>query len=237
MTRMSKACRETWISTIDTESMEIIFLGDTRMPAELDGHEVYKPLKHEPKFCRDNITRKMVRAYEYILTKEWDFVVRSDNDVYCNVSRLVDFLGTKKPTDDLYAGQGIHYPDERRKNYLSNVGDRLPPPKWKYYYAQGGFYIISRSALEKSVTKMYFPAPLVDWAEDVMVGESLERVGVSLEDRPDLFNAGFVGKGWPRMGTRQNTADEHLDIMRSGYISTHKVSPPVMYRIHNMFNK
>ena len=70
MARMSKACRETWISTIDTESMEIIFLGDARMPDELDGHEVYKPLKHEPKFCRDNITKKMVRAYEYILTKK-----------------------------------------------------------------------------------------------------------------------------------------------------------------------
>ena len=67
-----------------------------------------------------------------------------------------------------------------------------------------------------------------------MVGDALNKVGITLDDRPDLFNSGFQGRGWHRMGTRNHTKTEHIKkITKEGYISTHKITSDIMYEIHN----
>ena len=148
---LSIACQETWLQDVDPGS-EIVFLGDDQMPDVIQGNEVYKPLKNE---TRNNITKKMVLGFEYIMNKKWDYVLRVDTDVYCNIHALKQFITNNKNIENLYAGQGIHFRTENHPNYLSMPGDKLPPKEYKYYYAQGGCYLISRTALNVSLKNMF----------------------------------------------------------------------------------
>lgn len=232
---LSIACQETWLQDVDSSS-EIVFLGDKSMPDEIQGNEVYKPLKNE---TRDDITRKMMLGFEHIMNKEWDYVLRVDTDVYCNINTLKQFITYNKHIENLYTGQGIHFLTDGHPNYLSNPGDKLPPEKYKYYYAQGGCYLISRQALDTSIKNMYYPAPIFPWAEDIMVGEAMRLSGVPLMDKPSRFDCGFVCTGWGKghAPDRLRTLDERIESMRSGYISTHKVSPYEIREIHRALNK
>ena len=232
----SKACQNTWLKNFGKED-EVIFLGDPLMPDFINGHEVYKPLPNEKKQEQNRITEKQVKAFKYIIKKEWDFLLRIDVDAYCNVDNLKNLLKSLKKDECYYYGQGICFPGNGHPCYLSNVGDILPRTKYKYYYAQGGCYLISKPALKKALPFMYFPAPIEARAEDIMVGDALKKAGVDLIDRPDLFNSGYVGKGWHGMGTRINTLEEHLQKIKDGYISTHKVSSNQIIKIHEFIKK
>jgi len=231
--QLSIACQQTWMRDIRNEH-DVIFIGDPKMPSNIGSHEVYIPLLDEKVKDQSRITEKMVCAFKYIADKDWDFLLRVDVDVYCNVEKLEEYIKTLPKHTDHYIGQGIHFPKDKHPNYLSNVSDQLPPKQYKYYYAQGGCYLLNKSALMKSLNEMYYPAPIEPRAEDIMVGDALAKAGVSLNDRPDLFNCGYVGRGWPNMGTRKNTKDEHIKkITKEGYISTHKIDSNLIYEIHN----
>jgi len=230
---LSKECQNTWMRDIRDNS-NVIFVGDPLMPDTINGFEVYKPLPDERKEDQGRITEKIVKAYNYILEKDWDFLLRIDVDAYCNIKNLHRLVDNLNPSEDFYFGQGIYFLDDKHPCFLSNIGDDLPPKKYKYYYAQGGCYLLSKSALHKSISYMYYPAPIEARAEDIMVGDALSKAGIELSDRPDLFNSGFEGKGWHNMGTRQHTIEEHLKkITKEGYISTHKISPDLIKKIHN----
>ena len=235
MKHLSIACQETWLQDVDSSS-EIVFLGDKSMPDVIRGNEVYKPLEEEK---RRDITHKMVLGYEYIMRKDWDYVLRVDTDVYCNIRNLEHFIEENKEIKKLYAGQGIHSLTEKFPMYLSNPGDVLPPKKYKYYYAQGGCYLISRQALSVSLKNMFYPAPVRLWAEDLMVGEAMKASGVSLMDVPTKFDCGYACTGWGRghAPAQGKTLDERIKNMRSGYISTHNVSSDMIFQIHRTLNK
>lgn len=220
-----KACLDTWVK--NCINYDLVILGDNKMPDRISDIEVYKPLVDEK--YRD-LPKKIKASFEYLLTKEWDYLVKIDDDAYLNTTNLSDFLN-EKSSDLLYAGQGIHFPSDKHPCYLSNIGDILPPKSFKYYYAQGGCYIISRLALQNSIDKMQTPSPFN--AEDTMVGIAMHESNIKLEDRPDLFNCGFKGEGWHNMGTRKNTNKENVQLMKSGYISTHKLNTQEIYKIHD----
>lgn len=231
----SVACQRTWVKNIDTRH-EIIFLGDAKMPDNILLHEVYKPLHSE---SRSDITKKIVKGFRHSLKKDWDYLVRCDTDVYCNVSELEKFLIKCNKIKPLYAGHGVYsHSPTGHPNYI--VTDLKDIPKNKYwYFAQGGFYILSRSALEKTIDDMYFPGPVEPESEDVMVGGVMKKQEIPLRDRPDLFNIGWVGNGWGGNTElpRENTLSEHLDVMNNNFISTHKVNAKQIYAIHELIEK
>lgn len=230
---LSKACQDTWLQHIDKKS-SVVFVGDPLMPDTINNFEVYKPLKDEAKEDHVRITEKIAKAYEYVIQKDWDFLLRIDVDAYCNVNNLHKLVEPLDPDEDFYSGQGIHFLEDRHPCFLSNVGDDLPPKKYKYYYAQGGCYLLSRSALKKSIEHMYYPAPIESRAEDIMVGDAMSKAGIKLSDRPDLFCCGYIGKGWHNMPIRHATEEEHIKkITEEGYISTHKITAEQIYKINN----
>lgn len=220
-----QACLDTWVKNCHAHNL--IILGDDKMPDRISDIEVYKPLVKEK--YRD-LPQKIKISFEYLLTKEWDYLVKIDDDAYLNVDNLLNFL-QKNTKPNLYAGQGIYFPSDKHPCYLSNVGDALPPKSFKYYYAQGGCYVLSRLALQNSIGKMNTSSPFK--AEDTMVGIAMHESNIMLEDRPDLFNCGFKGKGWHNMGTRKNTIKENVQLIKSGYISTHKLNAQEIYKIHD----
>ena len=221
-----KACLDTWVK--NCINYDLVILGDNKMLDRISDIEVYKPLIDEK--YRD-LPKKIKASFEYLLTKEWDYLVKIDDDAYLNTTNLLNFLkNNTKP--NLYAGQGIHFPSDKHPCYLSNVGDILPPKSFKYYYAQGGCYVISKNSLNTSLIKMNTSVSF-SGAEDLMVGRAMHESNIMLEDRPDLFNCGFKGKGWHNMGTRKNTNKENVQLMKSGYISTHKLNPQEIYKIHD----
>lgn len=231
--QLSVACQQTWMQDIHNKH-NVIFIGDPKMPSKIGNHEVYIPCPDEDIIDQDRITEKMVKTFKYIVEKDWDFLLRIDVDAYCNVKNLEKYIKTLSKGKDHYIGQGIHFPTGKHPCYLSNVGDELPPKQYKYYFAQGGCYLLNKSALKKSLNELYYPAPVDKRAEDLMVGDALNKVGITLDDRPDLFNSGYHGRGWNRMGTRNHTKTEHIKkITKEGYISTHKITSDIMYEIHN----
>jgi hypothetical protein len=220
-----QACLDTWVKKCYL--YDLVILGDDKMPDNLSGIKVFKPIKNE---SYKDLPIKMKRSFEYCLSREWDYLIKIDDDAYLNINKLSDFLN-EKSSDLLYAGQGIHFPSDKHPCYLSNTGDILPPKSFKYYYAQGGCYIISRLALQNSIDKMQTPSPFN--AEDTMVGIAMHESNIKLEDRPDLFNCGFKGEGWHNMGIRKNTSKENAQLIKSGYISTHKLNAQEIYKIHD----
>ena len=226
----SKASQNTWIKDI-SEKHELLILGDKKMPNEINSFEVYKPLETEN---RASITEKIVKSFEYTLGKSWDYIIRLDTDVYCNVKNLIDFLKFNNKKIPLYCGQGIHFPNSTHPCYLSNPESPHPTNPY-YYFAQGGCYVLSRDALEKSLDYMFYPAPLESEAEDIVVGIATKKAGINLQDRPDLFNCGYEGWGWgpEDCDIRNHTTQEHIDKIKSNYISTHKVTAQQIYEIHN----
>ena len=234
---LSKSCQQTWMKNI-SKNDEVLFIGDPLMPDLIGLHEVYKPLRDEPKNCQHRITEKMMHSFKYALKKDWDFLLRIDVDAYCNINNLNKLIKSLDSSKDYYFGQGIHFNGDSHPCYLSSVGDELPPKEYKYYYAQGGCYLINRTALKKAVPYMYHPAPIEPRAEDIMVGDALAKAGIKLNDRPDLFCCGYIGKGWHNMPIRHATEEEHIQkITEEGYISTHKISSDLMNRIHKKLNK
>lgn len=220
-----QACIDTWVK--NCLSHDLMILGSDKMQDNISGIKVLKTIKNE---SYKDLPAKMKLSFEYCLSKDWDYLVKIDDDAYLNVNKLSNFLN-KKTSDLLYAGQGIHFPSSKHPCYLSNISDELPPKSFKYYYAQGGCYVMSKKALEVSLSNMDASAPF--FAEDLMVGKSMTESNILLEDRPDLFNCGFKGKGWHNMGTRKNTDKENIDLMKSGYISSHKLDSSLIIKIHN----
>jgi len=220
-----QACINTWLK--NCLNHDLIIFGSDKMQDNISNIKVLKTVKNE---SYKDLPIKMKRSFEYCLSREWDYLIKIDDDAYLNINKLSDFLN-EKSSDLLYAGQGIHFPSDKHPCYLSNIGDILPPKSFKYYYAQGGCYIISRLALQNSIDKMKTPSPFN--AEDAMVGIAMHESNIKLEDRPDLFNCGFKGKGWHNMGTRKNTDKENIHLIKSGYISSHKLDSSLIIKIHN----
>lgn len=235
---LSVACQQTWMKDVSSND-EILFIGDPLMPDFICGNEVYKPLLDEPEVCQHRITEKMVKTFNYIAEKDWDFVLRIDVDAYCNINNLENLLKQLDKGADHYYGQGLYFLREKHPCFISNIGDSIPPKKYKYYYAQGGCYLISKSALMKGLPHMYYPAPIEARAEDIMVGDALSKGGVRLTDRPDLFCCGYIGKGFhiPDVRTRRVSKNEHIDnITKKGFVSTHKICHHTIKEIHKKLN-
>lgn len=229
-TNRLNACLNTWAKNI-AKPHELIILGDSKMNDKISGINVFKPLQNE---SYKDLPEKIFVSYKYSLKKDWDYVVKIDDDAYLNFDSLLSFLDGDLP-EPLYAGQGVHFPEKTHPCYLSNIGDKLPPETFTYYYAQGGCYIISRKALKSSIKHMNINSPFA--AEDIMVGIAMHKSGIQLHDRPDLFNSGYKGKGWHEMGTRKHTSEEHIEHINSGYISTHALTAKQIYKIHEQSNK
>ena len=231
----SLACQETWLTTIGDQA-SVVFIGDPLMPDRIKQWEVYKPITKEPKKNRGSITKKICKSFEYILTiPDWDYVVRIDVDAYCNVENLHRFLQSQDKNNYLYAGQGIHLKTESGARFLSSETSVLPPKEFKYYFAQGGCYVLSRKAVETLQPHMYYPAPVKGWAEDIMVGDVAVQMNVPLTDRPDLFCCGYTGPGWGIPGSggiKGLKTRNHVALMKGHHISTHKCTPDILYAIH-----
>lgn len=226
-----QACLDTWVK--NCIGHDLIILGDSKMPDSISNFEVYKALDNEE---YKDLPHKIKLSFRHCLKKNWDYLVKIYDDAYLNIHNLLDFLKNNK-NDKLYAGQGIHFPEKTHPCYLSNIGDTLPPKSFKYYYAQGGCYVLSRLALESCIDKMETSSPFVG-AEDTMIGNAIYSSGLNLTDRPDIFSAGYTGKGWGsgNYPMRKNTLRENIELIKKGYISTHKLTASHILEIHKHYN-
>ena len=228
------ACLRTWVPKIESKH-DLIVLGDCTMEDNIQGHSVYKPLNNETYY---DLPEKMYRSYRHVLDMEWDYLVKTDDDCYLNIDNLHSSLAEMSSIDKLYTGQGIHFKTKTKPNYLSNCDDKLPPEQYTMYYAQGGCYIMSKSALNHSIDKMQYKKPPFS-AEDVMVGMAMTDSDIVLHDRPDLFDCGWVGRGWGpgTGGCRSRTPQECIDIISNKHISVHRTNAFFIQKIHNNLRK
>lgn len=228
------ACLQTWVHDISPEH-KVLILGDITMVDNMHGYQVYKPLSSETYY---DLPKKMYRSYVHIMNMEWDYIVKVDDDCYLNIDNLNNQLSEMSDITTLYTGQGIHFKTNKKPNYLSNCGDKLPPEQYTMYYAQGGCYIISKPALTLALDKMQYINPPFD-AEDVMVGMAMTESSILLHDRPDLFDSGWCGRGWgPGTGVcRPHTIEERINFIKNKHISTHKLESHDIVKIHTSLQK
>lgn len=230
------ACLSTWVQSID-QKHNLVILGDCTMEDNISGYNVYKPLNNETYY---DLPEKMYRGYRHVLDMEWDYLVKVDDDSYLNLHNLYINLEKMSSIDKLYTGQGIHFKSRtfKKPNYLSNCDDKLPPDHYTLYYAQGGCYIMSKSALSHAIDKMQYQHPPFD-AEDVMVGMAMNDSDILLHDRPDLFECGWGGRGWGpgTGGCRPRPIQDHVNFITNKHISTHRLTPHAIFKIYNNFQK
>lgn len=208
---------------------------------------------------RDIVPSKIYNALDHAMTvvKDWDFILKCDDDTYVNIQALMDFVRSISPDHDQYIGHACYWRDGT--HYLTDIGPSLTEDQIKstdYYYAQGGTgYIVSKSTLEKAWNNLThymnnnIPHPLKHpnekkkWAvgEDLALGHSMRLSNVKLNSRPDLFDAGDMCNQWPSYdGVNRITRrlpDNHVDqIVKYNKITTHHVEPGIMHRIYNEKN-
>ena len=75
------------------------------MVCSISNIEVYNPLENETYL---DLPKKIKSSFNYLLGREWDYIVKIDDDTYLNIDKLSDYLQQNK-NDQFYAGQGIHF--------------------------------------------------------------------------------------------------------------------------------
>ena len=91
-----------------------------------------------------NIGKKTICAFEYLLTTEFDFILRANSSSYVNVDKLVEYV-QNIPTEKYYGGSPINF-------YGGGIIDEdniNPPTKC----AHGCGFLLSRDLIELIVEK------------------------------------------------------------------------------------
>ena len=223
-----KTCLQTWCKSIK-DRHELIILGDSQMEDNFSGFEVFKALEKE---CYTDLPFKIFKSFSHCLSKDWDFLVKIDDDAYLSMDRLESFLMSEG--DSLsYCGSPVIWENNKivsnhinRLNSYPDQPQSFPKNLWKNgnrAYAQGGCYILSRKALSHSI-KYFDPENAVDSAEDAMVGKALFLSDLAFQNRPDLF-------------LNNNATDFALNwFIKHNYLSFHKVNSDKMEKLHKLYD-
>jgi len=206
-----KYLKDSWIGKLKEKNIPYYFItGDN-----FDIDEPYLKIDFSESY--EQLPLKTYLALEKSLTVDYKHVVKTDDDIFLNVDKLIgldltniDYLGKE------------NYPNNLKDTHFYKCKDteyHLPKLETKYAYAEGGFYILSRKSVEIIVNtpkEVFFNKPSLYRGEDVLVGEILLQNNINLVDYKD------------NMGSNVK-----MDITREG-LSIHPVHFTLLSKINNL---
>lgn len=198
------ACLATWIRDIKLPH-DYVFYGDKAQSQAVD-----KTWNCEPNAgdLRRRLPEKTYKMLTESLNHEWDFLFKCDDDTYVVFDRLIEFLKTHDPSQDLYIGRQLG----------------------KQGYAQGGAgYILTRTAVKKCIQSLkdfYDDESQNKIAEDYSVGLACKKQQINLTPTFSLSTPN------PK-NTRKDQSPCLNAIFKDEKITTHYVQPETMRTIYN----
>jgi hypothetical protein len=125
---------------------------------------------------RQNLPSKMLNAFNLALIRDWDLIIKTDDDTFINLDSLESVIDKIDYDYDFYSGFQI----------CANT------PSEKVFYAQGGAgYILSRHTLEKILPQYAFFAKNSEngkyYAEDLMIGKSCKHFKIPLNHNESFW--------------------------------------------------
>lgn len=116
--------------------------------------------------------KKVYRMLKYMYDNhlnDYNWFMRADDDIYVRVERLIQFLSSLDPTNELYIGQpGLGKPEDLQ---------RIKLQPHEHYCMGGPGVIFSRALLEKLGPHLEncLQHEVVSWNEDLEVGRCISR--------------------------------------------------------------
>jgi hypothetical protein len=206
-----KYLKDSWLKKLKENNIPYFFVTG-------DEFTIDEPLlKIEHNECYEQLPLKTYLALKESLQYNYNYVIKADSDIFLNIDKLlkldltgINYLGKENSPNN---NSDTHFYKCKNKEYCQ------PKLKTKYPYAQGGFYILSRNAVEiivKYPNEFFVNRPSAYKGEDVLVGEILHTNNIRLTNFTDP--AGSKIK---------------MDITRDG-LSLHPVHFTLLSKINNL---
>lgn len=167
----------------------------------------------------DRLPFKTLSALRIALTyKDWDFLIKVDDDTFVHFDRLKTFLNNIDPKTSFYGGLARH----RQKFF----------PDKKVTFIHGGTgYILTRSALLRAWNNLEDIITENEniWRgnEDVALGMAMYKSKVEAFDFPDLFFHHY---------RHLDTKQTNIENIMNGGIATHPIDPRTMKLLHALLS-
>lgn len=159
---------QTWIVSVKNHNYDFYFVSG-------DDIDVPNLIKIDFKESYDQLPLKTYLGLKAIKDFDYTHVVKTDDDTFVNVEEL-----TKHFKDFDYIGK-FNNPSNNSNNIhffkCSDDFKRLKKPA-KYSYAEGGFYILSKKAVDHITSfneALFYNTPETYRGEDVFIGELLNE--------------------------------------------------------------
>jgi len=209
------ACLATWIKDIKSPH-DYFFYGNKTQSEKMPKTWNCEPDKGE---CRNGLTEKTYKMLVKSLDYEWDFLFKCDDDTYVCFDRLIEFLKTYDPSQDLYIGK-----------QLGQKG-----------YAQGGAgYVLTRSAVKKCIESLkhfYRNRSKIEGIYGIKQAAEDYYVGLALKEQEINLTPTFsLSWGPPPAVVKENQSVCIDEIIKKNKITTHYVLPETMETIYELIN-
>jgi hypothetical protein len=187
-THFKDACKSTWVSRAEANSIPCLFYEGNSPIDSLDGNELSLAVDDS----LDSSGLKLFRALEFIESSDiqYEYIFRTNLSSYIFIDKLIAWVKGIED-EDLYAGVVVPYNlnDQWKFRFVRRLAESLYP-KNTIPFASGAGFWISKKNVRKIITDKDINFKLAD---DPMVGEVLYRHGVKVMpvSRVD-FNGGSV---------------------------------------------
>lgn len=155
------AIRNTWGKkdhhVTQTQWRVVFFLGKTHKPS-VDSRRVQEARKFRDMIIGDfsdtyrNITKKLMMAFKWASSQKYEYLLKTDDDVYINIPSLIQWIITRPfPKKPLYAGILYRANVVRDKTHRHYVSWHDLPQKRYPWYPKGALYVLSGEIVKQMV--------------------------------------------------------------------------------------
>jgi hypothetical protein len=170
-----KMINETWGRDLKRHNIDYYFISGDKLGLD-------NTLKINFKESYEQLPLKTFLMLEQISNKDFNYIIKLDDDTFFNIDEFLktdfinyDYIGkfnlADRKRDPYY--KKIHFFNIKNKDY--HVEKMLP----QFDYAQGGFYVLSRSAVNCILNhdmEFFINTPTSYKGEDELLGEILDKL-------------------------------------------------------------
>ena len=197
--RKREMLRRTWgsmSSNKDEYRWKVLFMMGKTLIAETDKSIMAEHRRYGDLLIGDyhdsyrTITTKLLMAFNWASKKRFKYILKTDDDVYVNIPKLINWIVTQGNPSSFYGGilyRGNVVRNSRHKHYVSK--EDLPIDHYPVY-CKGAMFVMSQS-LVSDVTALSTKIPRIP-VDDAYVGLLVNHLEVTPTEIPGFFQKSYL---------------------------------------------
>lgn len=192
------AIRQTWGKPTGGEKQFSVtfFLGKTH-ELSIDSERLKEAAKYRDMIIGDfpdtyrNITKKLLMAFKWASEQNYDYLLKTDDDVYINIPSLIQWIRDRPfPETPLYAGVLYRADIVRDKTHRHYVSWRDLPQKRYPWYPKGALYVLSGYVVREMLEITSKVKQIT--VDDAYIGVLASYLGVQPVQMPGFIQWAFL---------------------------------------------